>query len=158
MNRSNRKSLPESLLLAVLLVAAAVGGLNLSTRLSAQSSPAGNQKAPFSHSLPALDGSHLRATVVEVDYAPGEDSKPHSHPCTVIGYVAQGAIRHRVKGEQEAVYKAGESFYEAPNGVHEVSANASDRDPAKLIAYFICDHDTPLTVPPIDEHNGHEAK
>ena len=118
---------------------------------SAQSGAAASPPAPFSHVLPQLDGSHLRATVVEVNYAPGEADKPHSHPCTVIGYVAQGAIRFQVKGgAPEAVYKAGESFYEAPNGVHQVSANASDKEPAKLIAFFICDHETPLTVPPMD--------
>ena len=145
--------LPLALLIAVAL------GASLSARFSAaQSGTGASHPADFSHSLPQLDGSHLRATVVEVNYAPAEADKPHSHPCTVIGYIAQGAIRHKVKGEPEAVYKAGESFYEAPNGVHEVSANASDKQPAKLIAYFICDHDTPLTVPPIDEHAGHEAK
>jgi hypothetical protein len=35
------------------------------------------------------------------------------------------------------------------------AANASDKEPAKLIAFFICDHQTPLTVPPLD---GHKAK
>ena len=30
----------------------------------------------------------------------------------------------QVKGEPEALYKAGQSFYEAPNGIHAVSANA----------------------------------
>jgi quercetin dioxygenase-like cupin family protein len=135
-------------------------GLTLRARSSfAQSNPAPSHPANFSHSLPQLDGSHLRATVVEVNYAPGDADKPHSHPCTVIGYVAQGAIRFQVKGgAPEVVYKAGESFYEPPNGVHQVSANASDKEPAKLIAFFVCDHDTPLTVPPIDSHAGHEAK
>jgi quercetin dioxygenase-like cupin family protein len=109
--------------------------------------------------LPSLDANHLRAIVVEVNYAPGEADKPHSHPCAVIGYVAQGSIRFQVKGgPPEVVYKAGESFYEAPNGVHQVSANASDKEPAKLIAFFICDRQTPLTVPPLDDHAGHEAK
>jgi quercetin dioxygenase-like cupin family protein len=126
---------------------------------SAQSGSGASPPTPFSHALPQLDGRHLRATVVEVSYAPGEADKPHSHPCTVVGYVAQGAIRFQVKGgAPEAVYKAGESFYEAPNGVHQVSANASDREPAKLIAFFICDHETPLTVPPVDEHGTHQAK
>jgi quercetin dioxygenase-like cupin family protein len=155
MNRKNRKSQLVSLLVATLfLVSAAIAILGLSTRFSsAQSGP-----APFSHSLPPLDGSHLRATVVEVNYAPGEADKPHSHPCTVIGYVAQGAIRFQVKGGPETVYKTGESFYEPPNGVHQVSANASDREPARLIAFFVCDHDTPLTVPPIEDHAAHQAK
>jgi hypothetical protein len=30
--------------------------------------------------------------------------------------------------------------------VHVVSANASQTEPAKLIAYFICDHDARLSV------------
>ena len=155
--RQKRQSL--RFLLSLSLSIAFVFALGLSARSSSAQSGAGtSHPADFSHSLPQLDGSHLRATVVEVNYAPGEADKPHSHPCTVIGYVAQGAIRFQVKGGPEAVYKAGESFYEAPNGVHQVSANASDKEPAKLIAFFICDHETPLTVPPIDGHAGHEAK
>jgi quercetin dioxygenase-like cupin family protein len=147
--------------LPFLLANAIILGLGLSARFSSalSSAAAANHPANFSHSLPQLDGAHLHATVVEVNYAPGEADKPHSHPCTVIGYVAEGAIRFQVKGgAPEAVYKAGESFYEPPNGVHQVSANASDKEPAKLIAFFVCDHDTPLTVPPIDGHAGHDAK
>ena|SRR5215472_19286485 len=105
-------------------------------------------RPPFVHALPHMDGANLKVTVVEVVYGPGQSSRPHSHPCPVVGYVAEGAIRFQVKGEPETIYKAGESFYEAPNGVHQVSANASDKEPAKLIAYFTCDHETPLTVAP----------
>jgi quercetin dioxygenase-like cupin family protein len=100
-----------------------------------------------SHALPQLDGSHVKVTVVEVAYGPGGSSAPHSHPCPVIGYVLDGALRMQVKGETEAVYKAGESFYEAPNGVHLISANASDKAPARFVVTFVCDHETPLTVP-----------
>lgn len=143
-------------LLLSIVVALAAGW---SVRASfAQSGAAASHPADFSHSLPRLDGSHLRATVVEVNYAPGEADKPHSHPCTVIGYVAEGAIRFQVKGGPESVYKAGESFYEPPNGVHQISANASDQQPAKLIAFFICDHETPLTVPRFDHQAGNGAK
>ena len=69
----------------------------------------------FSHALPELDGGHLDATIVEVTYGPGEASRPHSHPCAVMGYILEGALRTQVKGEPERIYKAGESFYEAPN-------------------------------------------
>jgi quercetin dioxygenase-like cupin family protein len=96
--------------------------------------------------LPALDGDHLKAILLEVNYGPGEASSPHSHPCAVIGYVVAGTIRTQVKGEPEMTYKAGESFYEAPNGVHLISANASLEEPAKLAAFLMCDHDTPLSV------------
>jgi quercetin dioxygenase-like cupin family protein len=101
----------------------------------------------FTHALPPLDGGKLQAEIVEVTYGPGESSKQHSHPCAVIGYVIEGAVRMQVKGEPEATYKAGQSFYEAPNGVHAISANASKTERARFLAYFICDHDTPLTVP-----------
>jgi quercetin dioxygenase-like cupin family protein len=96
--------------------------------------------------LPKVDGDHLKVILVEVRYGPGEASLPHSHPCAVIGYVIAGALRTQVKGEPEMTYKPGESFYEAPNGVHLVSANASSTEPAKLVAYLICDRDTPISV------------
>jgi quercetin dioxygenase-like cupin family protein len=113
----------------------------------------------LSKGLPTLDGTHLKANLVEVNYGPGEASSPHSHPCAVIGYVVEGTLRTQVKGEPEMTYKAGESFYEAPNGAHLVSANASSTEPAKLVAYFICDHDTPLSVDvPENIHRKDAAK
>ena len=105
------------------------------------------ERIAFSGALPALDGAHLKATLVEVTYGPGESSHPHSHPCPVIGYVIAGAVRMQVKGEAEVIYKAGESFYEAPHGVHEVSANASATEPATFLAYLVCDHEGPLSTP-----------
>ncbi len=56
----------------------------------------------------------------------------------------------QVKGGAPSVYTAGDSFYEAPNGVHLVSENASAKEPATFLAYFICDHAAPLStkVPP----------
>jgi len=103
-------------------------------------------RVALSHALPRLDGTHLKASVVEVHYGPGESSPQHTHPCSVVGYVVEGAIRTQVKGEPEAIHEAGEAFYEAPNGIHEVSANASQTQPATFIAYLVCDHDTPLSI------------
>jgi quercetin dioxygenase-like cupin family protein len=100
----------------------------------------------LAQTFPKMDGEHLKATLVEVNYGPGESSEPHSHPCPVIGYVLAGALRTQVRGEKEAVYTAGESFYEPANGLHAVSANASQTEPAKLLAYFVCDHDAALSV------------
>lgn len=113
---------------------------------SAHSQTKDRARIVLSKPLSKLDGDHLKAVLVEVRYGPGEASLPHSHPCAVIGYVVEGVLRTQVKGEPETIYKAGESFYEAPNGVHLVSANASSTKPAKLVAYLICDRDTPLSV------------
>jgi len=57
--------------------------------------------------------------------------------------VLQGAIRTQSRGEPEATFKAGESFYETPNSTHLVSANASTREPAKFLAIFVCDKENP---------------
>lgn len=100
----------------------------------------------FTHAMPRMDGDHLKVTMVEVVYPPGAFSSPHSHPCPVIGYVAEGALLTQVKGEPEAVYKAGETFYEPANSVHLVSGNLGQNGPTKLLAIFFCDHETPLSV------------
>jgi len=129
---------------------------------AASGSPSGAKeraRVVLSQPLPHLDGNHLKAVLVEVNYGPGEASTPHSHPCAVMGYVAEGEIRTQVKGEPEAIYRAGESFYEAPNGVHVVSANASTTKPAKLVAYLLCDRDAPLSIDvPESTHAKGDAK
>jgi quercetin dioxygenase-like cupin family protein len=114
--------------------------------LSAHQAAKPRATVAFAHSLPKLDGGRLEAKVVEVYYGPGEASRPHSHPCPVIGYVVQGTIRTQVKGQPEVLVHVGESFYEPPNGLHLVSANASGTAPASFLAFFVCDHNAPLST------------
>jgi quercetin dioxygenase-like cupin family protein len=111
-------------------------------------------RTALAEALPPLDGDRLRATVLELTYEPGGSSPAHSHPCPVMVYVIEGAIRTKVKGQPETIYRAGQAFFEAPNGLHEVSANASDRAPAKFLAVFVCDRATPLTVQPPANRQG----
>src|SRR5271156_3937902 len=111
----------------------------------AQGTTASSQLEPrartvFLRALPRLDGTRLQVTTVEVTYPPGGSSLPHTHPCPVIGYVLHGTVRMQVQGGPEALYQAGDSFYEPPNGIHLVSKNASTQEPATFLAYFICDH------------------
>ena len=137
----------------------AVAGLACGVILAAPNAPGGQTKATavrvaLSRSLPAMKGDGLKITVLEVTYAPGGASPAHSHPCPVVAYVVSGAIRSQVQGEPEAIYQAGESFFEPANGVHLISANASRTAPAKFVAYFLCDHETKLSVPPVDGSKG----
>ena len=137
----------------------AAAGLSCSVILTAQNAPGGEAKATadrvvLSRSLPAMKGDDLKITVLEVTYAPGAASPAHSHPCPVVVYVLSGEMRSQVKGEPETVYQVGESFFEPANGVHLISANASRTAPAKFLAYFLCDHETKLSVPPVDSSNG----
>ena len=100
--------------------------------------------------LPKMNGATLAASLVEVTYPPGGASSPHRHPCPVVGYVLEGALRMGLNNQPPRIVLAGESFYESPDDVHSTSANASDTAPARFLAYFTCDHDTPtsVSVPP----------
>jgi quercetin dioxygenase-like cupin family protein len=116
--------------------------------LTAATAAAGEQSAApsesriaLSRTLPPMDGREVRVKIVEVTYAPGGANTAHTHPCPVIGYVLEGALRMRVNDGPETVYRAGDTFYEAPGDVHATSANASATEPARFLAYFTCDRD-----------------
>jgi quercetin dioxygenase-like cupin family protein len=105
-------------------------------------------KGPFSHILPNVPGKSL--TAVEVSYAPGQASPPHHHAKSafIYVYVVSGQIASQVDDQPERVYKAGESFYETPGAHHLVSRNASQTEPAKMLAVFVVDTaDKTLTTP-----------
>src|SRR5271155_3615838 len=134
-------------MLLIIFPAAVAGGCLDIARAASERSKEKIERArvAFAHDLPRLIGDKLSVTIVEVNYGPGESSAPHTHPCPVIVYVLEGSLRTRVTGQPEAIYKAGQSFYEGPNGVHLVSANASKTHRARFLAYFVCDHEAPLS-------------
>ena len=102
----------------------------------------------YQHELPNVPGKSIKAVLVE--YGPGGTSAPHMHPKSAFIYatVLEGAIRSSVNGGPVMVYKAGQSFSEMPGDHHGVSANASDTEPAKLLAVFVVDtNETQLTIP-----------
>jgi quercetin dioxygenase-like cupin family protein len=78
---------------------------------------------------------------VEVVYPPGGASPAHRHPDSafIYAYVVSGEVVSAVNDGRPRVYRAGESFYEAPGAHHRVSRNASRTKPAKLLAVFVKD-------------------
>jgi quercetin dioxygenase-like cupin family protein len=113
---------------------------------------AGRARTVLSQPLPTLAGGHITVQVVEDRYGPGVSNEAHSRPCPVKGSVLTGAVRMQVLDPGRAqrgpvtVYRAGESFYEAPNGRHLVSANASQTAPGTFLATFVCDHSIGVRV------------
>ncbi|HVJ40379.1 MAG TPA: cupin domain-containing protein [Dongiaceae bacterium] len=93
----------------------------------------------FDHTLPNVPGKSMKGVLVE--YAPGGSSPAHTHPHSAFIYatVLEGAIRSQVNDGPVKVYRAGESFAELPGDHHSVSANASDTQPARLLAVFVVD-------------------
>ena len=102
----------------------------------------------YQHELPNVPGKSIKGVLVE--YGPGGYSPGHTHPKSAFIYatVLEGAIRSQVNDGPVTTYKAGESFSELPGDRHSVSANASDTEPAKLLAVFVVDtNETELTTP-----------
>jgi quercetin dioxygenase-like cupin family protein len=105
-------------------------------------------KPVFEHEIPNIEGKRMVALVV--GYPPGGRSPAHHHAPSafIYAHVLSGAIRSQVDDEPAKVYQVGEGFYEVPGSHHKISENASDRDPASLLAVFVVDSkDTPLTMP-----------
>jgi len=98
-----------------------------------------------SEALPNLPGQ--RMTAVLVAYGPGGKSMAHRHAGSVLAYVLEGAIRSGINDEEPKVYKAGESFFEPPGSTHSVSENASETEPARLLAIIVAPEGEKLTVP-----------
>jgi quercetin dioxygenase-like cupin family protein len=102
----------------------------------------------YEHELPNVPGKSIRGVLVE--YGPGGYSAGHTHPRSAFIYatVLEGEIRSQVNDGPVTTYKAGESFTELPGDRHAVSANASETQPAKLLAVFVLDtNETELVLP-----------
>jgi quercetin dioxygenase-like cupin family protein len=135
-------------ILGAILLAGAVGALRPApTDATAQQQARAQTRTVFAQPLPKLDGSRLEVRIVEVTYAPGAASTPHRHPCPVVGYVLEGDLRSHVKGRPDTVYRAGDTFFEGPDDIHLGARSASSERPARFLAYFTCDRETPLSVP-----------
>jgi|SRR3954471_16369442 quercetin dioxygenase-like cupin family protein len=102
----------------------------------------------YQHELPNVPGKSIKSVLVE--YGPGGFSPGHTHAKTAFIYatVLEGAIKSQVNDGPVTTYKAGQSFSELPGDRHRVSANASETEPAKLLAVFVVDtNETELTLP-----------
>jgi quercetin dioxygenase-like cupin family protein len=117
-----------------------------------QSAPAGGSTSPgrpvFQHDLPNVVLDDWEVTVNFVDYAPGHVGTPHRHAGFVLVYVLAGTVVARISGQgEERTYTAGQMFYEQPGATHEVSKNASQTQPARLLAMIFAKKGSTLTVP-----------
>ncbi len=94
--------------------------------------------------LPAVKGQE--AKVVQVTLAPGEIANAHRHPQATIVYVLKGEIESTFEG-QKYIYKAGDVFWEEPNGLHNQTRNISTTSEARLLVFFLGAKGTPFIVP-----------
>jgi quercetin dioxygenase-like cupin family protein len=132
-----------------LLIAATVYAASVLTAHAAEpaASPA-KVSIVFDQPLPNVPGKSMKGVLVE--YGPGGSSPAHIHAPSAFIYatVLEGAIRSQVNDGPAKVFHKGENFSEKPGDRHAVSANASETEPAKLLAVFVVDTaDKELTMP-----------
>jgi quercetin dioxygenase-like cupin family protein len=111
---------------------------------AAASSPLDKVEQIASYPLPNVPGK--RVTIVRVFYGPGGFTPAHRHAGSVTAYITRGEIRSQLAGGPVETFKVGQSFFEPPGATHLVSANASNTEPAELIAVFVADEGAELTT------------
>jgi quercetin dioxygenase-like cupin family protein len=132
-----------------LLIAIAVCSASFLTAHAAETAaPSAKVTVVFDQALPNVPGKSMKGVLVE--YGPGGSSPAHIHAASAFIYatVLEGAIRSQVNDGPAKVFRKGENFSEKPGDRHGISANASDTEPAKLLAVFVVDStDKELTMP-----------
>jgi quercetin dioxygenase-like cupin family protein len=95
------------------------------------------------HLLTAAIGAS-RTTKVEIrqiDFAPGQKTGLHRHPCPVVGYVAKGTIMFQPDCEAPRILPAGTAFFEPADAKILRFDNASLEEPATFIALYLLAND-----------------
>jgi quercetin dioxygenase-like cupin family protein len=144
MMMTRRDAVASFALLAELLAS----GRDADAQAGLASPPAPPRPPVFKHDLPNVTMDDWEVTVSYVDYAPGRVGAAHRHPGFVLAYVLEGAVVARISGQgEEKTYTAGQMFYEQPGATHEVSKNASQTQPARLLAMIFAKKGSTLTTP-----------
>lgn len=77
-----------------------------------------------------------RVDIREITFSAHQRTSLHSHPCPVLGYIAEGAFLFQIEGEPEKLLPAGAAFFEPANTRITHFDNATDR-PATFIAFYL---------------------
>lgn len=85
--------------------------------------------------------------MIAVEYAPGAADPVHRHNASAFVYVLEGSIVMQMKGDKEVTLGPGQTFYEAPDGVHLVGRNASKTALAKFLVFLVKEKGAPILVP-----------
>lgn len=106
----------------------------------------------YQHAIPDVPGKSVKGVLVE--YQPGGSNGSHVHARSALIYatVIQGAVVSQVNGGEIRTFKTGENFTELPGDFHNISANASKTEPAKLLAVFIVDTDDAVLTTPAKQN------
>jgi quercetin dioxygenase-like cupin family protein len=133
--------------LACVLTSMMIIGVTVSVPAPAQQQPSTTKVTPLlRQAMAEFPGREV--IMLTIDIPPGGGSPPHRHPGHhVFGYVLEGSYKFKLDQGAEAVLSKGQTFYEAPGQLHAVSGNASQSEPARVLAVMVAESGKPITVP-----------
>ncbi len=124
----------EALAAALLIAALMLGPLYAS---AAAPTAAESVTELMTRELIGTAGKEVR--LISVAYLPGGASLPHRHDAQVFVYVLEGSLIMQLRGSAAVTLGPGQTFYEGPDDIHQVSANASRTAPAKILVFMVKD-------------------
>ena len=104
------------------------------------------QRVPvLEEAIPSTNPPVKLVRAMRIRFAPRQPTGLHRHPISVAGVVTAGSFVFKREGEPEQVIKTGEPFFEPAGVTTERFDNASDTEPAEIVAFFLTDtKDGPL--------------
>jgi quercetin dioxygenase-like cupin family protein len=94
------------------------------------------RKAPLTAALERVKPTGT-IEVKQIDFAPGQKTGVHDHPCPVVGYVVSGSVSFQIEGEPPRTLHASEAFFEPPGKIVLHFDNASSTQPMTFIAFYL---------------------
>ena len=130
----------RSLALGTLLVGGALEPL----RIAAEEPPAPIARTVFGHyDQSGVPGKEIVTGTVTLQ--PGAEVAFHVHPGDEAGYIVQGAVSWKVRGQPDKTLRAGDGFFNPRGSAHSLVATESG---ARVFSAWIVDKGKPLSSPP----------
>ena len=85
--------------------------------------------------------------MITVGYPSGATDPVQRHNASAFVYVLEGSVIMQMKDEKAVTLHPGDTFYEDPAGIHLVSKNASNTEPAKFLVVLVKDKGAPILIP-----------
>jgi quercetin dioxygenase-like cupin family protein len=98
------------------------------------------QRVPvLEEAIPSTNPAIKLVRGARIRFVPRQTTGLHRHPISVAGVVTAGSFIIKKEGEPEKVVKTGEPFFEPAGVTTERFDNASDTEPAEIVAFFLTD-------------------
>lgn len=91
--------------------------------------------------MPKGDAQEIR--VLTATFKPGERTVFHTHRSPVTVYVLEGEFTLELEGRPPVTVRAGQSYVEPPL-VPMTGFNRSDKDPLRVVIFYVSDPGTPF--------------